>query len=105
MPILPDEDHLLHADMHCLEKQDPPLEAEGLQVCPRESLCQGEREDTEAGAVKLDRLLMVCLQDLPIVTLPVLVPSETQQLSCAVDFVEESVNVQYAYQDGQPDHP
>ena len=48
---------------------------------------------------------MVCLQDLPVVTLPVLVSNETHQLSCAVDFVKEGVNVQYAYQDGQPDHP
>ena len=100
-----DEDHLLHADVHCLEKQDPPLEAEGLQVCPREGLRQGERKDAEASAVKLDRLLMICLKDLPVVTLPVLVSSETHKLSCAMDFVEESVNVQYAYQDGQPDHP
>lgn len=88
-----DEDHLLYADVHCLKKQDPPLEPEGLQVCPRESLRQGEREDTKASTIKLDRLLMVCLQDLPIVTFPVLVSSEPHKLSCAMNFVEESVNV------------
>ena len=100
-----DEDHLLDANVCCLKKQDPSLEPDGLQVCPGEGLSQRQGEDAETCAVKLYSLLMVCLKDLPVVTFPVLISSETHQLSCAMDFVEEGVNVQNSYQDGQPDHP